>query len=219
MSGSDFEQDERKETPDASGGTQPLQKQILRRVLLARRNRISPDVRRERSARICAHVVDLSVFRCARQLFLFYPVGSEPNMLPLADYFWQDGTVPVGFPVCDEVENKMDFRQVKDKYNFAPGRFGIPRPPKKATVLQPDRRTVCIVPVLAFDKNFHRLGYGRGFYDRYLKDFPGITVGVCLDRFCVDADFAEPHDIPLDAIVTEKRTSFNPRSPKYPLFE
>ena len=62
-----------------------------------------------------------------------------------------------------------------------------------------------LIPGLAFDKKLNRLGRGRGYYDRYLKNFTGIKVGVCFEVQLVDVVPADDHDIELDYLITEKK--------------
>lgn len=65
---------------------------------------------------------------------------------------------------------------------------------------------VIIVPMLGFDKTLHRIGYGSGYYDRFLADYPhALKIGVCYEQGYVDVVPAEPHDIPLNLIITEER--------------
>ena len=61
-----------------------------------------------------------------------------------------------------------------------------------------------VVPLVAFNRKKYRVGYGKGFYDKYLKDFQGTTIGLAFSFQEVDEDFEDEYDIPLDYIITEK---------------
>ena len=74
------------------------------------------------------------------------------------------------------------------------------------TVSAQAERTLMLVPGLVFDRSFYRLGYGKGYYDRYLSAHPGITtVGICPDRFFMPEIPTDEHDIPMDMVCTESR--------------
>jgi 5,10-methenyltetrahydrofolate synthetase len=67
---------------------------------------------------------------------------------------------------------------------------------------------VIIVPMLGFDKNLHRVGYGGGYYDQLLAKYPkALRIGVCYEQGRVEAIPSEPHDMPLNIIVTEETAS------------
>ena len=76
--------------------------------------------------------------------------------------------------------------------------------PDHSTLLEKEKIDVIIVPLLAFDEKRKRLGYGGGYYDRYLKDFKGLKIGVGFEAQKNTDLPEEEHDIPLDIIITEK---------------
>ncbi|MCQ2982853.1 MAG: 5-formyltetrahydrofolate cyclo-ligase [Treponemataceae bacterium] len=92
---------------------------------------------------------------------------------------------------------------------LVPGQFGILEPPEGASLFTPEKApetTLCVLPGLAFDEAGHRLGKGKGFYDRYLAEYPFLkTVGFAFDRQVVPVVPAEETDISCNAIVTDLR--------------
>ena len=76
--------------------------------------------------------------------------------------------------------------------------------PSKYTVLESP--SVVIVPIVACDRNLNRIGFGKGYYDRYLKDKSAIKIGICYDFQVVDKIIPNKTDIPLDIIITENQT-------------
>lgn len=71
----------------------------------------------------------------------------------------------------------------------------------------PENFDVIVVPMLGFNKSLHRIGYGGGYYDKLLSTQPEAhKIGVCFEQGRVDTIQVEPHDIPLDVIITEKGT-------------
>lgn len=85
-----------------------------------------------------------------------------------------------------------------------PGVWGIPEPDPSWAVLSPDTVTVFLVPGVAFDPAGGRLGQGAGYYDRLLPGTPGQKVGVAWSFQVVEQVPADPHDIPMDAVLTER---------------
>ena len=82
--------------------------------------------------------------------------------------------------------------------------MSIPEPPSDLPTFEPKGHCVCIVPGLAFDKNGYRIGYGKGYYDRFLKDFNGTKIGLCRCDFLKDALPVNEFDHKVDMIITEK---------------
>ena len=192
--------------PDFPDGAEfrSTQKHRLRKVLLAARDAMPPDEKTALDDTLCQKIAALPCVLSASAILIYYPIGSEVNLLPLANIAAAKG-IPVGFPVCRTNPKNLIFRKADDQTVFLPGAFGIPEPPTSAPELPFDRESVCLLPALGYDRSLARLGYGGGYYDRFLKDFPGKKIGVCAERFLCDTVFAEPHDVAADLLVTEKR--------------
>ena len=75
----------------------------------------------------------------------------------------------------------------------------------EAPLCVPTERTLCLLPALSFDPTGNRLGYGKGYYDRFLATFPGVRAGVSYTKMMVKNLPAEEHDLPVKLIFTEKR--------------
>lgn len=103
----------------------------------------------------------------------------------------------------------MTFHMITSVSELLEGKFGIPEPDE--TLAQPDLtdKTVCIVPGLAFTESGQRLGYGGGFYDRFITAFPQVCcIGLCFEEQIADRLPSEEHDALADQIITEKRKVF-----------
>ncbi len=180
-------------------------KQELRQRLLAERDARAEAARRALDAALCERLTALPCLQTCSALLLYFPVGSEIDLLPLAAFAFAHG-IPVGFPVCLAEPNELIFRQATPQTRFVCGKFGIPVPPEGAPQLVPDEQTVCLLPALGYDRDLNRLGYGGGYYDRFLQTFLGLAVGVCREDALCPTVFPEPHDLPIDLLVTEKST-------------
>ena len=139
-------------------------------------------------------------------ILCFYPKESEVSLIPL--YEDLSGMYRLYFPVTDG--SKMTFHMVSEfvSSSFAPGGFNI-NEPKDRSVIFPgdaslDEGTIVLVPGLCFDKSTKtRIGYGAGFYDRFLNDHPDILkIGVAYDFMMMDDMPYEPHDTYMDLVIT-----------------
>lgn len=107
-------------------------------------------------------------------------------------------------PKVKRNSNYMDAVRLSSLNSLKTGEYGILESVEKE-IVEKSYIDIVIVPALCFDLSGYRLGYGKGFYDRYLSDFKGKKIGLCPDEFILNSVFAQPHDIPVDIIVTEKR--------------
>ncbi len=77
--------------------------------------------------------------------------------------------------------------------------------PDSGDIVEKSNIDVVIMPGLCYDKMGFRLGYGKGYYDRYLTDFQGLKIGLCFDECMVDDVLREPHDVAADMVITQSR--------------
>jgi 5-formyltetrahydrofolate cyclo-ligase len=136
----------------------------------------------------------------------FWPMGEEIDVRPLLMQLHASGH-PIGLPVVVKKGEPLIFRQWHPAMALVSGGFGTEVPPHSAPEVAPQ---VLIVPLLAFDAEGYRLGYGGGFYDRTLDK---LRTGSAADPLAVGVAFSAQHvmrvprddyDQPLDWIVTEK---------------
>jgi 5-formyltetrahydrofolate cyclo-ligase len=120
----------------------------------------------------------------------------------------------VACPVCDTGSTTISFKIIKSAGDLVSGAFGIREPSpecedygayaaKRNAENGRPLLAVCIVPTLAFDKEGYRIGYGKGYYDRYLPGFDGAKIGLCHSRFCMPSLPYGKFDVKLDVCITE----------------
>ena len=153
------------------------------------------------SSSICAHIRASIVWVQSDLVLTYVPVGSEVDVLPLAVAAIDAGK-RAGIPRTESDVLSFDEVDSEALASLVPGAFAIPVPAMPRTIV-PTSRTLLLVPLLAFDASGRRLGSGRGFYDRYLKTFPGTSVGVAFAVQEVEAVPVEAHDVALGVVVTE----------------
>ena len=135
-------------------------------------------------------------------LLLYVPMEGEIGLLPLARMARAMG-IPIAFPKCDPQAGTMEFYILTADARLSSGAYGIPEPPDDAPLCIPDERALCILPGLAFSEGGDRLGYGKGYYDRYLSRFPGTTVGAVYSALLLPDVPTDAHDVPAQLVVTE----------------
>lgn len=181
------------------------EKNKLRAYYKQLRKQISPTEKASRDQKICAHFLTLASYRYADTILLYYPRPDEVDTRPIIEDALKAGK-KVALPRCKE-GGQMDFHFISDLSELTEGRFNIPEP--NAACQHFDKRTICksiliLVPGLAFDQKGYRLGYGKGYYDRYLSDISIQSIGIAYTACITDRLPRGRYDLPVDLIVTEK---------------
>jgi 5-formyltetrahydrofolate cyclo-ligase len=176
------------------------QKRALRPALIARRGEIGE--REARSAAIRERVVSLPVFQRARAIHSFISIGAEVDTHALIAAALAQGKA-VAVPVVER-GRRLSHSWIKDidPADFAAGVMGTLAPRVIIPAALGDWE-LTIVPMLGFDREGYRIGYGMGYYDKILAAAPTISVGVAFAAQEVATLPHEAHDVPLDMIVTE----------------
>lgn len=113
----------------------------------------------------------------------------------------------VGLPVCLD-GGAMQFRAIRSLRDLRPGRFGILEPAEDCEILVPDADTLCVCPALCCDMQGHRLGFGGGYYDRFLADFHGMTAALCYSDSVIPSMEHDDYDIGVQVIHTDNFTRY-----------
>lgn len=170
-------------------------------ALQTRRAALVGEDRRAADSAIVARLRDLVARWAPRVLAGYWPMRDEPD-LRAALAQWHGEGVVVALPRVAARASPLEFGRWSPDTTLAEGPFGT-RHPQPHEPLEPD---LLVLPCLGFDPRCHRLGYGGGYYDRTLAALPGArAVGVAYDDCEIVGFDAQPHDRPLDAIVTERR--------------
>jgi 5,10-methenyltetrahydrofolate synthetase len=173
---------------------------VLRRKKLAARMALDEKTRADLSTRIEAHLAALLTPLPPQTLAFCAPVRGEFDVRPLASLLigrrWQ-----AAMPVVVALAAPMRFHSWTPTSEMDTDRYGIPIP-RNGTELVPD---IVLLPLLAFDAQGFRLGYGGGYFDRTLAAMVPrpLAIGVGFELGRVPDIRPQPHDIPLAAVVTE----------------
>jgi len=157
-----------------------------------------PD-RAEKSVRICENVAQMTEYACAKCVMLYSPIRSEVDVRPLMQRALYDGK-RVCLPVCCE-NGEMDAVEYTGAEEMQVSAFGVSEP--MGAAVAPEEIDLVLCPGLAFDARGGRLGYGKGFYDRYLEKVHAFWAGICYTECIVENVPAEAHDAAMKAVITQ----------------
>ena len=136
-------------------------------------------------------------------VYLYAGVRGETRTERILDWLLRE-QVRVAYPRVRGKE--MDFYYIASAEDLEPGCFGIPEP-KSSCLKAMDTTAPVIVPGVAFSEQFERTGYGAGYYDRFFAKEPlHQKIAICYEFQMRESLASEPHDIPMDQIVTEERS-------------
>jgi 5-formyltetrahydrofolate cyclo-ligase len=180
-------------------------KTALRQQLRARLASLTPAERATASTRFRDQVLRFPGWHRASRILLYAPMTGELDVALL----WHDALSArksLCFPRFVPATGLFEARLVEDPHrDLHVGAFGIREPGSDSTVLSLNRLDLVLVPGLGFTPDGHRLGRGRGYYDRLLPEIRGLKCGVGFDQQMVDAIPCESHDVILDCILTPTR--------------
>lgn len=155
--------------------------------------------------RIFENFTALVSYRYADTLLMYYPKADEVNTLPIIEAALTAGK-KVALPVCGE-HGQMSYSYINSLDDLEEGMFGIPAPKKSCKEFKKEdehKSMIIVVPALAYDKKGYRLGYGKGYYDRYMEGFGAASVGLVYSQFVVDRLPVGRYDLATRLLVTEK---------------
>lgn len=174
-------------------------KSALRREILAQRNRLKPEEKEKMDRQILKRLLDWEPLWTGRPVFLYLSFGSEVNTWPLLEELFRR-KIPVAAPRV--AGREMDFYRIHGKEELRAGYKGIPEPsadcPKAET-----EESVILVPGAVFDRRGYRIGYGGGYYDRYLAVHKNVkTLAAAYPFQIVEEVIREEWDRPVERIFT-----------------
>ncbi|MCX5516362.1 5-formyltetrahydrofolate cyclo-ligase [Kaistia algarum] len=182
----------------------PNLKADLRATALARRDAIDVSLRQDAAEAAAVHSAPLLARLSPRIVSGYWPIRSEVDPQPILAAARRAGA-SIALPVLVD-RATLRFRLHEADEPLVPAGFGTYGPPETAPEIVPD---LVILPLAAFDRALHRIGYGQGHYDRALAAMIDAGRRPCLVGLAFAAQEVEripfePHDIPLDFIVTER---------------
>ncbi len=183
-------------------------KKTIRKEILIKRNKLTEKKIASKSLAIMNNLIPLTILKNSNHIMLYISFGSELDTKPLIDHLFNQNKkvyIPLTIPATREmiVSELLDF-----KNDLEMGNFGVLEPKQES--LRPmaaDNLDLVIVPGVAFDKEGYRIGYGGGYYDRFLPQLPPSTTKISLayDIQIINNIPKMPHDYPVQYIITENQ--------------
>lgn len=181
------------------------EKKAIREQMKARLQQLTTEEKRAYDEQIAEKLYDLPVWQQAKTVALTVSKGYEVNTKLIIEKAWQEGKT-VCVPKCDPKTKTMTFRAIRSFSQLESVYFGLQEPIEAITQkFSPREIDVMIVPGICFSKNGYRIGYGGGYYDRYLQYVSKPTISLAYAFQVVDHFPTEPHDIPVDMIITNEK--------------
>ena len=157
-----------------------------------------------KSQSIAEAVLKSSQYRKADKIFAYCSAGSEVDTYAIISMALADGK-KVALPKCTDKEGNMKFYYIASVSQLVDGMYGIKEPPTDNSADDFTVDSLCLVPALCFDKDGYRLGYGKGYYDRFLSVFTGVTMGFCFEECLRDTLPKDCYDKKVNYIVTNEK--------------
>jgi 5-formyltetrahydrofolate cyclo-ligase len=201
---------------------QSLSKDELRKIYLDIRDNISPEQRENYTHSIWGRLYETDEYKRSNSVLTYASFGSEPPTTLLITHALSDGKRVY----CPRIDGDyMEFVRVKGVYELRPtGKYNIPEPQKvpgeEIFDVTSDQHSICIIPALSVDLTGTRLGYGKGYYDRYLSSIKRkeivrndriILICGIFSVLCTEILPKMTHDISVDMVITEDEL-FTPRN-------
>lgn len=178
------------------------EKKALRAYYRTAREALTPEERAPMDARICEVIASCASYRYAETVLGYVPFGFEVNIMPLLARVLADGkrlALPRTYG-----RGEMTFRYVTTLDSLQLGSYGIPEPSEECPPYEGSPATLCLVPAIVYDRHGRRIGYGGGYYDRFLRSFAVTALGVIYRSFVIPALPLGRYDHALPAIATER---------------
>lgn len=185
-----------------------MTKAELRKQLIEKRDRIAPAIRRKKEKQIIKKITNLTIFKKAKVILLYHPHRSEANLLPLMAYKKKTFI----FPRVNRKKHTLTLHITETNKTLQKGSYGIFEPQKKTSKIHPKKLDLVLIPGVGFDLHGHRIGYGKGCFDRLLKTITCPVIGIAFSEQIIDQLPRETHDVPATLVLTEKNI-IQPKAP------
>ena len=167
------------------------------------RKSLDPDVKAKMDAQIAERVKKLYQYRSARVIMVYVSTSIEVDTFKIIENAFKDGK-KVAVPRCIPQTRQMEFHYITSVDQLTPGSFSVLEPPAHYPVVSDFSGALMIVPGFMFDCFGYRLGYGKGYYDRYMSRYNGAAVGICYSNELRTHMYHGRYDRAVDTIVSEK---------------
>ena len=177
-----------------------MEKKEIRKKYKMLRNKMSEMEVKEKSDRICQNIISSNLFQQAEKMLVYAPLGNEVDICPVMEEGWRQQK-RIAFPkVFGET---MRYFEISSFSQLEEGTFHVMEPVETNPIDWEE--ALVLVPGVAFDRQGSRMGYGKGYYDRFFEGKTDcVKVGVAYELQVADQLPTEENDLPMEYLVTEK---------------
>ena len=180
------------------------QKKALRARFKKLREACPEDIRQKLDKKLCKSFLSLDEYKNCDALFTFVSGAIECDTKRIIAQAFADGK-KVAVPRCINKSGEMEFYYISSFDDLVRGMYNISEPDvSRCQKAESYENALCIVPGLCFDYQHYRVGFGKGYYDRFLDEFSGISAGICYSKYIVSEVPKGAFDRNTDILVTEK---------------
>lgn len=180
-------------------------KRQLRERILERRKLLTRDEIGACSSQICKALFQQEYYKKATSVLIYISFDKEVDTEKLIKQMKLDHKKIYAPRIIDFDKGEMDFFQITDKTRFDISNKNIMEPMQSESFYKQTEHTLCITPGIAFDQNKNRIGYGKGFYDRFFERISCDKIAICYDFQIVDHVPSAVNDKKMDMIISERR--------------
>lgn len=152
---------------------------------------------------IAEKVKKLYQYRYAKVIMVYVSTPIEIDTFKIIENAFNDGK-SVAVPRCIPETRQMEFHYITSVDQLTPGTFGVLEPPEFYPIVKDFKDALMLVPGFMFDSFGFRLGYGKGYYDRYMAKYDGSAVGLCYSNEFKNHMYHGRYDRSVDTVVSEK---------------
>ena len=181
-----------------------MDKKEIRKKLLNKRKEIPQEKKVIFDKEISKKIMESDYFKNAEQVLVF---SASPNefdtryIIERCRFLYKR----VFYPVCIDNMGTMEFLKVESVGDLQYGMYNLLEPKPTCKKYIPKENDIVIVPALSVDKNGNRIGYGKGYYDKFLKAFNGVSICPCYEEMITDILPTDENDIKINVVVTQNQ--------------
>ncbi len=180
-----------------------MNKNVIRKLMLNKRSSIKNQ--KEKSHIICERVKKIKEFNEAKIIGIYFPIKEEVDTIELINYAFKHNILVCLPKVINDKE--MEFYKIVSIDELVKGKFNLMEPKSiKSNLINPKSIECFIVPLIAFDEKLYRVGYGKGYYDRYFKlNMSAFRIGLAYKEQKIEnsIDDITNDDVKLNCIITD----------------
>lgn len=173
-----------------------MKKEFLRKKYKEKRDNIKNKVTKDNL--IYQKVINNKDILSSKTLLIYISINSEVDTIKIINYFLNTKNIAV--PKI--IDNDMFFCYVTNLNELTSGKYNIPEPTNENIVTDFDN-AICIVPGICYDKKNYRVGYGKGYYDRFLSKNKIKTIGLCYKECMIEKIDNDKYDYKIDEVITD----------------